>query len=178
MKKSYWSCFCSVFVLYLFCRALTDRHLTNILRYRKNEDTKLVLQKITDNARQITGFESLPVTAQVSMLYHLIEEAQSHRIPLKMICKAFNDAGSTCSVQYFRAALFVARQRIKKGVIAPAGIQTPSPGRTTLEAPPQSAQADSEGNSGLTQKQRRDAKADSYSLSDSNPLLIQFNSKE
>jgi hypothetical protein len=137
----------------------------------------LVLQKITEQAKVISGFEALPVTAQVSMLYDLISEAQNHSVPLKMICKALNDAGSTCNVRYLREALFTVRKRHQKRGIEPGPVSPPAASHATAQPPSKSVKTESEGNSGLTPKQRRDAKADAY-LADSNPLLKQFQSKE
>lgn len=137
----------------------------------------MVLQKITDTARGISGFGELPVTAQVSMLYDLIAEAQSHNIPLKMICNALNEAGSKCGVRYFKEALFkVRKRRTGRGIELP--LEPTKPVSTVAaQKPPKSVQTDSEGNSGLTPKQQREAKAKSYMVND-NPLLNQLKDKE
>lgn len=137
----------------------------------------MVLQKITETARQISGFEALPVTAQVSMLYDLIAEAQSHSVPLKMICKALNDAGSTCSVRYLREALFTVRKRHSDRGIAPGPVSNPATKQATAPMPSKAVITDSEGNSGLTPKQQREAKAKSYMVNE-NPLLNQLKAKE
>lgn len=143
----------------------------------KIEDTKLVLQRITEGAQQISGFEALPVTAQISMLHELIADAQSHGIPLKMICKAMNDAGSTCSVRYLREALFTVRKRHKDRAAEPDPVHKTAESKVTAQTPPKSVKTESEGNSELTPKQQREAKARSYMVSD-NPLLNQLKAKE
>jgi len=143
----------------------------------KIEDTKLVLQRITEHAQRISGFEALPVTAQVSMLYDLIAEAQRHSIPLKMICEAMNDAGSTCGVRYLREALFTVRKRHKDQVGEPGPVQKTAENKATAHTPSKPVKKDNERSLGLTPKQQREAKARSYMVND-NPLLNQLKAKE
>jgi hypothetical protein len=141
----------------------------------------VVLEKITETAKQIKGFAALPVTAQVSILYAEIEHARSLSIPLSSICEAMNAADSTVSLRYFREALSVVRRRMKKhsralGSGQPAGVQanTIPPKKDIRHAKNQSkpVQSAEPVNQHRTPKEARDDKAESYTSSASNNLLL------
>ena len=129
----------------------------------------MVLEKITDEAKKVRGFEKLTITAQVSIVFAQIEAARRLSIPLASICEALNAAGSKVTVRYLREALSVVRKRLKAngGIaqdVSPVEVESASvmphvaaePVRTDLPA--------------QTPKAARDKKADSY-MASSNPLL-------
>lgn len=129
------------------------------------------MQRITDEANRISGFGALPVTAQVSLLYNLIAEAQANRIPLSFICKAMNDAGSSVTERYLREALFqVRKQRKARGQSTAATLPAQVEKSVSAPAPTKPVETGSEGNSGQTPRQQRESKANSY-MENSNPLL-------
>lgn len=129
------------------------------------------MQRITDEAQRISGFDALPVTAQVSLLYNLIAEAQEHRIPLRMICKAMNDAGSSVTERYLREAIFqIRKQRKARGQNTAADLPIQIEKSASAQAPTKPVETGSEGKSGHTPKQQRENKAQSY-MENSNPLL-------
>ncbi|WP_420170744.1 hypothetical protein ACN99C_26680 (plasmid) [Pseudomonas alloputida] len=132
------------------------------------------MQRITDEANRISGFDALPVTAQVSLLYNLIAEAQSHGIPLRMICKAMNDGGSSVTERYLREALFqVRKKREARGESTDTTLPVQVEKSASAQAPTKPVKTGSEGSSGHTPKQQRETKAQSY-MDNSNPLLKQL----
>lgn len=129
----------------------------------------MVLDKITDEAKKVSSFEKLTITAQVSIVYVHIEAARKLSVPLSAICEALNAAGSKVTVRYLREALSVVRRRLKaNGGLAQdvSVIESKSSSvkpSATAEPVPTDSQAP-------TPKAAREQKADSY-MASSNPLL-------
>lgn len=131
----------------------------------------MILDALTAKAGEIEGFERLPVTAQISLVYDEIETARKLSIPLSSICSALNKAGSKVTLRYLREALSVVRRRLKsKPLSLPfETIQNLS------EKRPDSILIDQ--STGKTPKILRQEKADKYTNFE-NPLLRQFNKEK
>lgn len=128
-------------------------------------------KKIIEAAKSLSYFSELPITTQVTAVFAEIEEARNLKIPLAMICKALNDAGSKVSEKYLRDVLSVVKkQRTSKGVeTAPSRTERLShdqPG-TQPEEKPAIAQ---------NPKEAREEKANSY-MTASNPLFAASSKK-
>ena len=138
----------------------------------ENGSTKLVLDKITEKAKQMKGFANLPKTAQVSILYAEIDAAKKLSIPLTAICEAMNNAGSTVNVRYLRQALYVVKKRLQGTTEAGA---TAIPHSTSVQPSqkPPAAQTTNPATSSLAPKAAREEKANSY-MTSGNPLLADF----
>lgn len=137
----------------------------------------MVLDKITSDARLITGFADLPVTAQISLLYNEIEEARKLSIPLASICKALNDGGSKVELRYLREALSVVRRRLSKSG-EPKPATSTAAGRTTAAsaAPATNKAGKASIEQNQTPREARERHAESYMNSaNTNPLLRQLN---
>lgn len=129
-------------------------------------DVKMVLDEIRSKGQQIQGFATLPVTAQISLLYSEIEAARKLSIPLSAIQAALKEAGSNVSIRYLREALSVVRRRLKE---SPPPSQARESGSANPPALPTQKRPARPG--GRSSKEAQDQKADSYTGSAvNNPL--------
>lgn len=129
----------------------------------------MVLEKITEAGKQISGFSELPNTAQIALLQEHIEAARSLHIPLKAITKALNEAGSNVTLRYLRQALWVVRSRSET---VPTHAPSPALREKGSSRKQSKAQADEKRLPGETQKDARERKASVYVDSpDTNPLV-------
>lgn len=137
----------------------------------------MVLDKITSDARHISGFAELPVTAQISLLYNEIEEARRLSIPLASICKALNDAGSKVELRYLREALSVVRRRLSKpGESNVAKVTTARHTAAATVAPAKDKADKTPTEQNQTPREAREKHAESYmNPANMNPLLRQLN---
>lgn len=152
------------------------RHMRRCRGYKLNVDA------ITEKAKSTSKFSTLPVTAQISILYPLILEARSFGIPHSLICEAMNSAGSSVTLRYFREALSVVRAKHKKHGIKVQPSKTTEgqqgTGLARREVHPQEA-ASSSVPKGLTTTKDRQEKADKYmGLTNSNSLIKQLKQED
>lgn len=129
----------------------------------------MVLDKITDEAKKVSSFEKLTITAQVSIVYVHIEAARKLSIPLSAICEALNAAGSKVTVRYLREALSVVRRRLKANGGLAQDVSAIE-GKTPSVEPSVTAEPVRTDSPASTPKAAREQKADSY-MASSNPLL-------
>lgn len=135
----------------------------------------MVLDKITEEAKKVAGFETLTVTAQIAILYSYIVEARKMSLPLSAICEALNNAGSKVSERYLREALSVVKGRLKAN-----GGTTQSSATVDAKLPVSSqtgnVQAPDTSSTAKTPKEAREEKANSY-MTASNPLFAASSKK-
>ncbi|MGG5276305.1 hypothetical protein [Pseudomonas syringae pv. coryli] len=133
----------------------------------------MVLENLFEKARSIEGFEKLPVTAQISLLYSEIEAARRHSIPLSVIQDHLSRAGSSVSVRYLRQALSVVRARLKEAEPDTNGAE-PRPLTPIKSNPAPSRSSENKAEPTRTPKEARDQKADQYTApAATNALLRQ-----
>lgn len=135
----------------------------------------MIITEITDAARQIPHFKSLPVTVQITLLFPLIDAACNQYLPLKLICAALNDAGSVTSIKYLRSAISVVRLRLKKtaiestsGLKATVAHSNTSQQQTKISLESSTVNAKDQA---LTPKQRREQNAVNFVSEAKKPLF-------